>query len=168
LLLAARLSAAAATGGGASCFPQPASKPSDSARTYVIFIAMLLRIRIPATPPKLRAHWLLEAAEGLRFVWSKKILLGAVSLDLFAVLFGGATYLLPVFARDRVVFAQHVLLDHDRAAVFMFPVIMRVPEFPSVRIDVPVALPGIMSVRVVRLCAAAIFTHPTLPPDLQG
>jgi MFS family permease len=68
--------------------------------TSLVFIAMLLRIRIPVTPPKLRAHWLLEAAEGLRFVWSKKILLGAVSLDLFAVLFGGATYLLPVFARD--------------------------------------------------------------------
>lgn len=38
--------------------------------------------------------------EGLRFVWSQPIVLGAMSLDLFAVLFGGATALLPAFARD--------------------------------------------------------------------
>ncbi|QYF94167.1 MFS transporter [Massilia sp. PAMC28688] len=38
--------------------------------------------------------------EGLRFVWSRPIMLGAISLDLFAVLFGGATALLPAYARD--------------------------------------------------------------------
>lgn len=38
--------------------------------------------------------------EGVRFVFAKKAILGAVSLDLFAVLFGGATALLPIFARD--------------------------------------------------------------------
>jgi MFS family permease len=37
---------------------------------------------------------------GLRYVWREKILLGAISLDLLAVLLGGATALLPVFARD--------------------------------------------------------------------
>jgi MFS family permease len=37
---------------------------------------------------------------GLRFVKSRPIVLGAISLDLFAVLFGGATALLPVYARD--------------------------------------------------------------------
>jgi MFS family permease len=37
---------------------------------------------------------------GLRFVRSRPIVLGAISLDLFAVLFGGATALLPVYARD--------------------------------------------------------------------
>ncbi len=42
-------------------------------------------------------HTLLE---GLRFVWRKKVILGAVSLDLFAVLFGGAVALLPAIARD--------------------------------------------------------------------
>jgi MFS family permease len=40
--------------------------------------------------------------EGLQFVWHKKILLGAISLDLFAVLLGGAVYLLPIFARDII------------------------------------------------------------------
>jgi MFS family permease len=38
--------------------------------------------------------------EGLRFVFRKKTVLGAISLDLFAVLFGGATALLPVYASD--------------------------------------------------------------------
>ncbi len=37
---------------------------------------------------------------GLRFVWSRPVLLGAISLDMFAVLFGGATALLPVFVKD--------------------------------------------------------------------
>ena len=37
---------------------------------------------------------------GLRFVWSRRPVLGAISLDLFAVLFGGATALLPVYAAD--------------------------------------------------------------------
>jgi MFS family permease len=38
--------------------------------------------------------------EGLRFIWRRKTVLGAISLDLFAVLFGGATALLPAYTRD--------------------------------------------------------------------
>lgn len=37
---------------------------------------------------------------GFRFIWSEKVVLGAISLDLFAVLLGGAVALLPVYARD--------------------------------------------------------------------
>jgi len=43
-----------------------------------------------------------EAMEGLRFVRSRPVLLGAISLDLFAVLFGGAVALLPAIAEDRL------------------------------------------------------------------
>jgi MFS family permease len=43
-----------------------------------------------------------DAMEGLRFVRSRPILLGAISLDLFAVLFGGAVALLPAIAEDRL------------------------------------------------------------------
>jgi MFS family permease len=43
-----------------------------------------------------------EATEGLRFVKSQPILLGAISLDLLAVLFGGAVALLPAIAKDRL------------------------------------------------------------------
>jgi hypothetical protein len=38
--------------------------------------------------------------EGLRFVFTTKEVLGALSLDLFAVLFGGAVAMIPVFAKD--------------------------------------------------------------------
>jgi len=37
---------------------------------------------------------------GIRYVWSNKPILGSISLDLFAVLLGGAVALLPIFARD--------------------------------------------------------------------
>ena len=37
---------------------------------------------------------------GFRYIWSEKIVLGAISLDLFAVLLSGAAALLPVYARD--------------------------------------------------------------------
>jgi len=39
---------------------------------------------------------------GVGFVWRHKVILGATSLDLFAVLLGGATALLPIFARDML------------------------------------------------------------------
>jgi hypothetical protein len=45
------------------------------------------------------ANWETIVA-GFRYIWSQKIVLGAISLDLFAVLLGGATALLPVYARD--------------------------------------------------------------------
>jgi MFS family permease len=37
---------------------------------------------------------------GFRYVWEKKLILGSISLDLFAVLLGGAVALLPVYARE--------------------------------------------------------------------
>jgi MFS family permease len=52
-----------------------------------------------ATPS--RASWN-EAVEGLRFIKNRPILLGAISLDLFAVLFGGAVALLPAIAETRL------------------------------------------------------------------
>ena len=45
-------------------------------------------------------HPLLQIKEGFAFVWHERFLLGCVTLDLFAVLLGGATALLPVYARD--------------------------------------------------------------------
>jgi MFS family permease len=53
------------------------------------------------TKPEAQAgsRWAL-IKEGLVYTWSNKIVFGAISLDLFAVLLGGATALLPVFARD--------------------------------------------------------------------
>jgi MFS family permease len=56
----------------------------------------------PATPEVKRrepATWGTLVA-GIRYVWSNRPILGAISLDLFAVLLGGAVALLPIFARD--------------------------------------------------------------------
>ncbi|HEY7741338.1 MAG TPA: MFS transporter, partial [Steroidobacteraceae bacterium] len=68
----------------------------------LLAIAVVLMVGLRAAPPAPSTepdswHTLLE---GLRFVYRRKIILGAVSLDLFAVLFGGATALLPAYASD--------------------------------------------------------------------
>ena len=60
-------------------------------------VTMIRRNTRPTTQPGSR--WTLMK-EGLAYVWREKIVFGAISLDLFAVLLGGATALLPVFARD--------------------------------------------------------------------
>jgi MFS family permease len=52
---------------------------------------------LPSPAPEKSWHVVLE---GLRFVRSRPVVLGAISLDLFAVLLGGATALLPAYARD--------------------------------------------------------------------
>ena len=52
-----------------------------------------------AAAPSEKVTWHTLTA-GWRFIWSKPVILGSISLDLFAVLLGGATALLPVYARD--------------------------------------------------------------------
>jgi MFS family permease len=70
--------------------------------TALLCIAALLASRIPKpeqhseTEPR---SWDTILA-GFRYIWKEKIVLGALSLDLFAVLVGGAVALLPVYARD--------------------------------------------------------------------
>jgi MFS family permease len=65
-------------------------------------VAALLNgaIRI-VVPVKVKEQPTLESLfAGVRFVWRNRPILGAISLDLFAVLLGGATALLPIYARD--------------------------------------------------------------------
>jgi MFS family permease len=61
--------------------------------------ALTLTVRYRHQPSTLSATWGTVLA-GVAFVWRAKVLLGATSLDLFAVLLGGATALLPIYARD--------------------------------------------------------------------
>jgi hypothetical protein len=67
---------------------------------YLVGAALIAPIS-ENTRPQVSAgsRWALMK-EGLAYVWRQKIVFGAISLDLFAVLLGGATALLPVFARD--------------------------------------------------------------------
>src|SRR3546814_17343572 len=53
--------------------------------------------------------------DGFRYFRRKRLVLGAISLDLFAVLLGGATAMLPIFARD-ILDAGPAGLGHLRAA----------------------------------------------------
>ena len=66
-------------------------------------LVLTLTLRRPQvrTPPEERAS-LHHALEGLRFIRRREVLLGAIALDMFAVLFGGAVALLPAIAEDRL------------------------------------------------------------------
>ncbi len=67
---------------------------------FAVATALTLAIRYEHAPPP---HAPVSAATllaGVRFVTRHKVVLGAISLDLFAVLLGGATALLPMFAKD--------------------------------------------------------------------
>lgn len=76
-----------AAGGDSSAGPEQRGQRSGAAAS----IAAAAR-----SPARERASVL----AGVRYVWNNPIVLGAISLDLFAVLLGGATALLPVYARD--------------------------------------------------------------------
>jgi MFS family permease len=70
-----------------------------SASCSVIFAILVLRTQIRDEARSARGSMVRKVVEGIRFVWTRKIVLGSISLDLFAVLLGGAVYLLPVFAQ---------------------------------------------------------------------
>lgn len=68
----------------------------------IVYLSLLLMIR---GNPRLaqvtkKGTTLASLREGVDFVWRTKIILAAITLDMFGVLLGGATTLLPVFARD--------------------------------------------------------------------
>jgi MFS family permease len=64
---------------------------------FVLFLALLRAKQEKAPDRSLSLQALLM---GARFAWRQRLLLTTISLDLFAVLLGGAVYLLPVYARD--------------------------------------------------------------------
>ena len=66
-----------------------------------IFIACLFTLRVPKTEAAPEsAVTLASLLAGVKFVWGTKLILAAITLDMFAVLLGGATALLPVYAKD--------------------------------------------------------------------
>jgi MFS family permease len=76
--------------------------PVYACATVAYFIAILL---LSAIHVDIAAHKKLEERavvilDGLRYIWRNKLILGCMSLDLFAVLLGGAVALLPVYARE--------------------------------------------------------------------
>ena len=80
----------------------PTAYGVDLALTLTSLVVLSVAIRPRALPPSNDARLpLLESIRtGLRFVFNNQLILGSISLDLFAVLFGGAVALLPVYAQD--------------------------------------------------------------------
>lgn len=94
----------------------PFAPYAGSAILFAISFLSLLAIGHVPRPEIVRgpSPWA-QMVEGLRYVRRNRLVLGAISLDLFAVLLGGATAMLPVFARD-VLHAGPEGLGHLRAA----------------------------------------------------
>ncbi len=65
-------------------------------------VSVIIFRRLPPIPPPaaVEARTWERVKEGIQFVWKTKTILAALSLDLFAVLLGGAVALLPIFAKD--------------------------------------------------------------------
>jgi MFS family permease len=65
-----------------------------------VSILLIMTMRPRPQEPNIEKRDLQSLIAGLRFVWNTELLLAAITLDLFAVLLGGATALLPIFAND--------------------------------------------------------------------
>lgn len=65
--------------------------------SFIIFNRLYAK---PPTPKILEQNMMESIKEGILYIWKTKEILGALTLDLFAVLFGGAVAMIPVFAAD--------------------------------------------------------------------
>ncbi len=70
------------------------------AALMMVFVVCLTQLRGQPVVRARKAVTVQSLLGGVRFVWHTKVILAAITLDLLAVLFGGATTLLPVFAKD--------------------------------------------------------------------
>jgi MFS family permease len=87
---------------GGFLFAADPALPYWTSAALLAFASIALSFVKPVHPPpaEARRHPLREMADGLAYTWRERFLLGAITLDLFAVLLAGATAMLPVFARD--------------------------------------------------------------------
>ncbi|MCY7397563.1 MAG: MFS transporter, partial [Sphingomonas bacterium] len=94
----------------------PSTPYTASAILFGVALIGLFRIGAVERPKREKgaSPWA-EVGDGLRYVRRNRLVLGAISLDLFAVLLGGATAMLPIFARD-ILNAGPEGLGHLRAA----------------------------------------------------
>lgn len=78
----------------------PAYVYATAVGCLLLAAVMILRLKIKLKVHNAGQSGLQGIFNGVKFVFARKTILGAVSLDLFAVLFGGATALLPIFAGE--------------------------------------------------------------------
>ena len=70
------------------------------AALFAVASGLCMAIRYEHAPPAHEPATWQTLLAGVQFIFERKVVLGATSLDLFAVLLGGATALLPIFAKD--------------------------------------------------------------------
>ena len=102
-LSSAAMQAAVIGGPALGGFIYVAGAPVVYALCGALFVAgclLVLGITLRRAPRAHEPTTLASVLAGFTFIWQRKPVLGAVSLDLFAVLLGGATALLPIFAKD--------------------------------------------------------------------
>lgn len=104
-----------AAGGYLYAFAPFAPYAASGALFAVAFAGLLAIGPVPRTQLERGPNPWAQMVDGLSYVRHNRLVLGAISLDLFAVLLGGATAMLPVFARD-VLHAGPEGLGHLRAA----------------------------------------------------
>lgn len=93
---------------------------------WLIAVSLIITIKRKPIPDYIGFQSLKETlTAGLKFVFERKVILGAISLDLFAVLFGGAVALLPIFAGE-ILFVGPQGLGALRAAPSVGAVVMAV------------------------------------------
>ncbi|WP_342325124.1 MFS transporter [Kosakonia sp. BYX6] len=73
---------------------------SVTAALYLVSLLLVITLRYEQAPPKRTPATLSSLFAGVNFIRNRPDVLGVISLDLFAVLLGGATALLPIFAHD--------------------------------------------------------------------
>ncbi len=143
---------------------------ASSLAMFLIALAAFFLIRTsgkPALIEKAIGRW--EAVkEGLKYVWSTKIVLGAISLDLIVVLFAGVALLTPIFARDILhVGPQGFGLLRAAFGIGAFGMGLYLTRFPIVRrggmwMFGAVAVFGLCTIvfglsKIMLLSAAALF-----------
>ena len=104
-----------AVGGYLYAFAPYAPYAASAALFAIAFLCLMCIGPVARSGIDRNRHPWKQMVDGLRYVRHNRLVLGAISLDLFAVLLGGATAMLPVFARD-VLHAGPEGLGHLRAA----------------------------------------------------
>ena len=87
----------------------------DAVTSFLFFLLVLPIPRAPKHRPSAEQSRWRSLAAGMKFVFSRKVILATITLDLFAVLLGGATALLPIFA-DQILHCGPIGLGWMRAA----------------------------------------------------
>ncbi len=162
--------------------------------TVISFIAVL-RMEVRTGRLEKKGMSLETLLTGVRYVFQNKMILGSISLDLFAVLFGGAVALLPIFARDVLhtgpwglgflrsspaagaaiiafVFARHPIKRHAGwmmlACVFIFGIATIVFAYSTNFLLSMLALFVVGASDMVSVVVRSVVVQIATPPEMRG